>query len=67
LTAEQQQPNDEHNIAKEDTKKKHFTPTLCNTISSLQCCQTPLSLACDYHISLSAFSLASKHGNTVTN
>ena len=22
LTAEQQQPNDEHNIAKEDTKKK---------------------------------------------
>ena len=35
LTAEQQQSNDEHNIAKEDTKKKQFTLALCN-----KCCQT---------------------------
>ena len=52
LTAEQQ-PNDEHNIAKEDIKKKQFAPTLCNISSSLQCCQTPPNLACDYHINLS--------------
>ena len=48
LTTEQQQPNDDHNILKEDTKKKQFAPTLCN-IYSLQCCQTPPSLACDYY------------------